>query len=130
MYESCAGLETELHASLRTADIHLFDVVGLGEVLYVSRAVKDGVDIYHLVIYHLVIYVACHIAIDNEEAGTEELIKTSVEIVEEQVTQTSLRIVLVFSANKTSDGLGVRINQFAQDMDAEITGSTGEQYIA
>ena len=74
--------------------------------------------------------VACHIAVDDEEAGTEEFIKTSVEIVEEQVTQTSLRIVLVFSADKTRDGLGIRVNEFAQDVDTEITGSTCEQYIA
>ena len=109
MYEPCTGLETEFHTTLSATDVYLFDVIGLGEVFHVRRAVEDCCYFLICIFFYLLIYVACDITIDDEEAGTEEFIKTSVEIVEEQVAQTSLRIVLVFSANKTSDGLGIRI---------------------
>ena len=111
MYESSAGLEAELHAPLSTADVDLLNIIGFGEMLHVRRAVENGIDKTVLRTDRRQTAnadrdITCDIAVDDEEAGAEEYIKTSVEIIEEQVTETSLRILPVFSANKTSDGLG------------------------
>ena len=44
MYEPCSGSQTELYATLGSADIHLLYIVGFGEVLDIGGAVEDGLN--------------------------------------------------------------------------------------
>ena len=69
MHQSGTGLQTELHAALCTAYIHVFDVGSLGEVLHVGGAVEDSVDMV------VNIDFLRHVGIHHKEAGAEELLE-------------------------------------------------------
>ena len=61
------------------------------------------------------------IAVDDEESGAEKVVETSAEIVEEQVADTALGVMLILSADKTSDRFGIGVDEFTQDMDSQET---------
>ena len=69
MYQSCAGIQTEVYAALCTTDVHILDIGTLGEVLHIGSAVEYSVD----VAVH--IDFLCHVAIHHKETGAEEFFK-------------------------------------------------------
>ena len=72
-------------------------------------------------------YIACDIAVDDKEPGAEDVVKTLAEIVEERVAHTPLRIVPVLTADQTSDGQGIGVNELTQDVDTQETCCTREK---
>ena len=69
MHQSGIVLQTELHATLRTADVHVLDVGSLGEVLHVGSTIENGVDMA------VNIDFLCHVSIYHKEAGAEEFLE-------------------------------------------------------
>ena len=126
MDERRACSETEVHATLRAADIHILDVRALGEMFHVRGTVEDGGYFYHLGIQALV-YIGSDIAVDDEESGAEKVVETPAEIVEEQVAYPALGVMLILSADETGDRLGVGVDEFTQDMDTQESRGTREE---
>jgi len=67
------------------------------------------------------------VAVDDEEAGAEEVVEALAEVVEEEVAQAAFGVALVFAAHETGDGLGFGVDELAQNMDAEEAGGAGEE---
>ena len=126
MYQLGTGLQTELHTALCTTDIDVLDVRALGEVLHVGGTVEDGVNLIQAESGE----VLRDVAVDDEDAGAEELLVRLLEVVEQQVLQSVLGCLLVFTAHHTRNGRSVGIDEFAQHVDAQITRSTGQQHVA
>ena len=65
-----------------------------------------------------------YVAVHDEEARAEELLVRLLEIVEQQVLQSSLCCLLVLTTHQTGDGSCIRIDEFAQHVYAQIACST------
>ena len=93
-------------------------------MLHDGGTVEDGI---HL---EVLIEVLRHIAKDDVQSLTKQFLEGVCEVVEQQGSQAALCFLLRLAAHQAIDVLGIRVNQFAQDVDTQITCSTCDQHIA
>ena len=126
MDELGTRLDAEIHTTLSATDVHIFNLCTLGEVLYDGGAVEDGIDDGETVIRELL----GHVAEDDMQALTEQLLIGFREVVEEQGAEAALCGLLRLATYQAVDVWSVAVDELAQDVDAQITCSTCNQYIA
>lgn len=130
MNECRTRCQTEVDTLFGTSNVDILDVGAFGEMLHIGGAVEDRVDCVIVASCNCVGEVAGDVAIDDKQAGAEEVVEAAAEVVEKEVTKTAFGIPLISPTHKTCDGFGFGVDELAQDMDAEKSGGTGKQYIA
>ena len=112
VYQTCAGLQTEVNTTLRTPHIHVFDLRAFAEVFHHRGAVEHRVD------FHF------------NKTVAEEFVVGGFEIVEQEGFQPVLSDIQVLVAYQTVNVLRIRPDQFLQNVNAQVPLGTGEQHIA
>ena len=75
-------------------------------MLHVGGTVEDGVNGCEGIQF------LSYIAVDYEDAGAEEFLERSLEIVEQHVLQTALGSLLVLTTHETRDGRCIAVDEF------------------
>ena len=124
MHQSGTFLDTEVDAVACASDIDILYLGALGEVLHDSGTVEYRLDV------ETVVDLLCDIAQHHMDTFAEQRFEGISEVIEEQRTQTTLSCLYRLATYQAVDMINVGINQLAQDMDAQITRSSGDEHIA
>ena len=124
MYQLGTGLKTEIYTTLGTTDIHILNLRTLGEMFH------DGSTVEYRIHLQAFAEVAGHIAENDMQALTEEMLEGIGKIIVKQRAQTTLCSLLTLTTDQTINLVSIGIDQFTQDVDTKIACSTSQQHIA
>ena len=127
VYEACACLYTEFHATLCAADVHVLYLCSLAEVLHDGGTVEHGVDVQ---VGGDGGEVVGHIAKDDMQTCALQVFESIGEIVVEQCAETALCLLLTLPADEAVDVGSIRVDESAEDMYAQVSCGTREEHIA
>ena len=107
-------LQTEVNATLGTADVDIFNLGAFGEVLDDGGTVEDGVDADGIADDGTEVFG--DIAEDDMQTCAEEVLEGVGEVVEEQRAQSALSLVQCLATYQTEDVFGIAVYQFTKDV--------------